>query len=88
MANPNHYEFISRWEPELPSADFHAISISNPPCSRFTLILFKIFIFIFEKTPEYIMSIPDVLPALILFEITFKNTDVALDFKHMDSIIL
>ena len=50
--------------------------------------LFKIFIFIFEKTPEYIMSIPDVLPALILFEITFKNTDVALDFKHMDSIIL
>ena len=34
------------------------------------------------------MSIPDVLPALILFEITIKNTDVALDFKHMDSIIL
>ena len=40
------------------------------------------------KPPEYIMNIPDVLPALILFEITFKNADVALDFKHMDSIVL
>ena len=41
-----------------------------------------------EKMPEYIMSIPDVLPALILFEITFDNADVVLDFEHMDTITI
>lgn len=41
-----------------------------------------------SKMPEYIMSIPDVLPALILFEITFCNADVVLDFEHMDTIAL
>lgn len=32
------------------------------------------------------MSIPEVLPALVLFEITFDIADVVLDFKHMDCI--
>ena len=40
------------------------------------------------KLPEYIMSIPDVLPALVLFEITFGNADVVLDFEHMDTIAI
>lgn len=39
-----------------------------------------------SKMPEYIMSIPDVLPALILFEITFDNADVAIDFEHLKTI--
>lgn len=38
------------------------------------------------KLPEYIMSIPDVLSALILFEITFDKADVVLDFENMDII--
>ncbi|WP_312645133.1 pyridoxamine 5'-phosphate oxidase family protein [Hydrogenoanaerobacterium sp.] len=38
------------------------------------------------KMPEYIMSIPDVLPALILFEITFDHADVVIDFEHMETI--
>lgn len=38
------------------------------------------------KLPEYIMSIPDVLPALVLFEITFDSADVVIDFEHMESI--
>lgn len=38
------------------------------------------------KMPEYIMSIPDVLPDLVLFEITFDNADVVLDFEHMETI--
>ena len=38
------------------------------------------------KMPEYIMSIPDVLPALILFEITFDQADVVIDFEHMETI--
>ena len=38
------------------------------------------------KLPEYIMSIPDVLPALILFEITFDQADVVIDFEHMETI--
>ena len=40
------------------------------------------------KLPEYIMSIPDVLPALVLFEITFESADVVLDFEHMDTITI
>ncbi|KXL52114.1 pyridoxamine 5'-phosphate oxidase [Anaerotignum neopropionicum] len=40
------------------------------------------------KLPEYIMSIPDVLPALVLFDITFDNADVVLDFEHMDTITI
>ncbi len=40
------------------------------------------------KLPEYIMSIPDVLPALILFEITFDNADVVLDLEHMNTITI
>ncbi|MEM1484862.1 pyridoxamine 5'-phosphate oxidase family protein [Oscillospiraceae bacterium PP1C4] len=40
------------------------------------------------KMPEYIMSIPDVLPALILFEITFNHADVVIDFEHMGNIEL
>ncbi|AMJ41517.1 pyridoxamine 5'-phosphate oxidase family protein [Anaerotignum propionicum] len=39
-----------------------------------------------SKMPEYIMSIPDVLPALILFEITFDEADVVIDFEHMETI--
>lgn len=38
------------------------------------------------KMPEYIMSIPDVLPALILFEVTFDEADVVIDFEHMKTI--
>ncbi|WP_369284000.1 pyridoxamine 5'-phosphate oxidase family protein [Oscillibacter sp. GMB15532] len=40
------------------------------------------------KLPEYIMSIPDVLPALILFEATFEQADVVIDFEHMDTVRL
>lgn len=40
------------------------------------------------KLLEYIMSIPDVIPALILFEITFCNAEGVLDFEHMDTITL
>lgn len=40
------------------------------------------------KLPNYIMSIPDVLPALVLLEITFDNADVVLDFEHMDTIVI
>ena len=38
------------------------------------------------KMPEYIMSIPDVLPELILFEVTFDEADVVIDFEHMKTI--
>lgn len=41
-----------------------------------------------EKIPQYIMSIPEVLPALVLFEICFHQADVVLDFEHMGSIRL
>lgn len=40
------------------------------------------------KMPGYIMSIPDVLPALILFEITIDHADVVLDFEHMETIVV
>lgn len=40
------------------------------------------------KLPGYIMSIPHVLPALVLFEITFENADVVLDFEHTDTITI
>lgn len=38
------------------------------------------------KLPEHLMSIPDLLPALVLFEITFENAEVVLDFEHMETI--
>lgn len=38
------------------------------------------------KMPEYIMSIRDVLPALVLFEVTFDQADVVIDFEHMETI--
>lgn len=34
------------------------------------------------------MSIPDVLPALNLFEITFNYAEVVIDFEHVDTITL
>lgn len=40
------------------------------------------------KMPEYIMSIPDVLPGLILFEMTFDEADVVIDFEHMETIVV
>ena len=40
------------------------------------------------KLPDYIMSIPDVLPALILFEVTFEQAEVVLDFEHLDTVRL
>jgi uncharacterized pyridoxamine 5'-phosphate oxidase family protein len=40
------------------------------------------------KLPDYIMGIPNVLPALILFEVTFESADVVLDFEHMDTIAI
>lgn len=40
------------------------------------------------KLSEYIMGIPDVIPALVLFEITFETADVVLDFEHMDTITI
>lgn len=39
-----------------------------------------------NKIPDYIMSIPDLLPALILFEVTFDQADVVIDFEHMETI--
>lgn len=39
-----------------------------------------------SKMPEYIMSIPDVLPALTLFEITLEQAEVVIDFEHMETI--
>lgn len=38
------------------------------------------------KMPEYLMSNPEVLPALILFQITFDKADVVIDFEHMETI--
>ena len=38
------------------------------------------------KMPKYIMSISGVVPALILFEITFDEADVVIDFEHMKTI--
>lgn len=38
------------------------------------------------KMPEYLMSIPAVLPTLILFQITFNQADVVIDFEHMETI--
>lgn len=38
------------------------------------------------KLPNYIMSIPDVLPELVLFEVTFEQAEVVLDFEHMETI--
>ncbi len=32
------------------------------------------------------MSIRDVLPALVLFEVTFDQADVVIDFEHMETI--
>ncbi|MEG0780947.1 MAG: pyridoxamine 5'-phosphate oxidase family protein [Oscillospiraceae bacterium] len=40
------------------------------------------------KLPDYIMGIPELLPELILFEITFDRADVVLDFEHMETIAL
>lgn len=40
------------------------------------------------KLPEYLMSIPDTLPALVLFEVTFENAEVVLDFEHMGTIAI
>jgi general stress protein 26 len=40
------------------------------------------------KMPKYIMSIPDVLHALLLFEITFHEADVVIDFEHMGAIVV
>lgn len=28
------------------------------------------------------MSIPDLLPSLVLFQLTFESADAVLDFKH------
>jgi len=40
------------------------------------------------KMPDYMMSIPEMLPALVLFEVTFDRADVVLDFEHMENITL
>lgn len=38
------------------------------------------------KLPDYLMKIPELLPDLVLFEITFDRADIVLDFEHMDTI--
>lgn len=40
------------------------------------------------KQPDSVMGIPDVLPALVLFELTFERADVVLDVEHMETIVL
>ncbi|WP_313530465.1 pyridoxamine 5'-phosphate oxidase family protein [Anaerotignum sp.] len=41
-----------------------------------------------KKMPEHLMCIPQLLPELLLFEITFDQCEVVLDFEHMDCISL
>lgn len=40
------------------------------------------------KLPDYLMRIPDILPALVLFEITFERADVVLDYEHIETITI
>lgn len=41
-----------------------------------------------EKMPEYLMSIPEVLEQLTLFELRFDKADVVVNFEHMGSVAL
>lgn len=41
-----------------------------------------------KKLPDYIMSIPEVLEHLVLFEVHFKTAEVVIDFQNMDTITL
>lgn len=62
------------------------IRVKNGMARKSTVSIEEIKDKFLAKLPEYIMSIPDVLPALVLFEITFDHADVVLDSEHMDTI--
>ncbi|WRS28700.1 pyridoxamine 5'-phosphate oxidase family protein [Oscillospiraceae bacterium MB08-C2-2] len=64
------------------------VRVKNAVVRRSTIAVDAIKGKFLAKMPEYIMSIPDVLPALVLFEVPFTNADVVLDFEHMDTISL
>ncbi|MEG0666861.1 pyridoxamine 5'-phosphate oxidase family protein [Gordonibacter sp.] len=41
-----------------------------------------------EKQPGHLVGIPEVLPALVVLEVTFAQADVVLDFEHEGAIVL
>ena len=40
------------------------------------------------KLPGHIIGIPELLPALTVYEVTFDCADVVLDFKHIGKVML
>lgn len=72
----------------IPTSGEEHVRVKSGVACKSTMPLEEIKDKFLAKLPEYIMSIPDVLPALVLFEITFDHADVVLDFEHMETIEL
>lgn len=72
----------------IPKNGEEHVRVNNATARKSTITVEAIKDKFLAKIPEYIMSIPDVLPALILFEVTFTRADVVLDFEHMGCITI
>lgn len=72
----------------IPKNGEEHVRVKNSILQKSTVAVEEIKDKFLTKMPEYIMSIPNVIPALVLFEITFEEADVVLDFEHMDTISL
>ncbi|MEG1353284.1 MAG: pyridoxamine 5'-phosphate oxidase family protein [Oscillospiraceae bacterium] len=72
----------------IPTTGEEHIRVKSGVACKSTMPLAELKDKFLAKLPEYIMSIPDVLPDLVLFEITFDHADVVLDFEHMDTITI
>lgn len=72
----------------IPKNGEEHVRVKNGIVKKSTVAIEEIKDKFLTKMPEYIMSIPDVIPALVLFEITFEEANVVLDFEHMDIILL
>lgn len=72
----------------IPDNGEEHIRVKNGTARKSTVSIEEIKHKFLAKLPEYIMSIPDVLPDLVLFGVTFEKADVVLDFENMDTITL
>ncbi len=70
----------------IPSNGEEHVRVKNGIVRKSRVIVEEIKNKFLAKLPEYIMGIPSVLPALVIFEVSFGNADVVLDFEHMDTI--
>ena len=64
------------------------VRVKNAIVQKSTVPISQIKDLFLSKIPQYIMSIPEVIGDLVLYEIHLTRAEVVIDFEHMGSITL